>query len=39
MFAGKHICKSDTLMANLYANYKNEDGFLYLHYGEESVFG
>jgi GABA(A) receptor-associated protein len=39
LFCGTHMVKSDTLVSRLYQTRKDPDGFLYLTYSQESVFG
>lgn len=34
-----HIPKSSSLIRDLYREFKNEDGFLYITYSNENVFG
>ena len=36
---GGHFSKADEIRAQLYETYKNTDGFLYISYAEENVFG
>ena len=39
LFINGTIPSSSTLMIELYEKYKNEDGFLYITYNGENVFG
>ena len=39
LFAGTKLVKGDILVARLYELSKDKDGFLYLTYSQESVFG
>ena len=36
---GKHILKPSQRLEEVYVKYADEDGFLYLTYSEEQVFG
>lgn len=36
---GKHIMKSSASLDTLYEKYKDEDGFLYILYAEENIYG
>ena len=37
--AGQHIPSSTSTIAQIYEQYKNEDGFLYITYNGENTFG
>ena len=39
IFVNNTIPSSSTLMSNLYSQYKDPDGFLYLTYSGENTFG
>jgi len=39
LFIDGIIPSSSALIKNVYDNYKNEDGFLYVYYSGENVFG
>ena len=39
LFVSGNIPSSGSIMSVLYDNYKDEDGFLYISYSEENVFG
>ena len=39
LFVSGNIPSSGSIMSILYDNYKDEDGFLYISYSEENVFG
>lgn len=36
---GKYMVKGDTLMSQLYEKMRDPDGYLYIHYSGENVFG
>lgn len=36
---GKHILKANSSLISMYDNYKDEDGFLYILYAEENIYG
>jgi GABA(A) receptor-associated protein len=38
-FINGQIPTSSDLICNIYNTYKNDDGFLYIHYAEENTFG
>lgn len=39
IFIDGTIPPTSALIANIYANYKDEDGFLYVRYSNENTFG
>lgn len=39
LFVSNTVASSSSTMTELYDEYKNSDGFLYISYSEESVFG
>ena len=39
MASGKYILKQNTSIAEVYEQYRDEDGFLYLLYAEENIYG
>ena len=39
LFSGTKLMRSDHLVSHLYQHHKDADGFLYLTYSQESVFG
>ena len=39
LFCGQNMVKSDTLISKLYESKRDPDGFLYMTYSQESVFG
>ena len=36
---GRHLLKGDTLMAHVYESRKDQDGFLYITYTDETTLG
>ena len=36
---GKYVLKGDTLMSEVYENKKDQDGFLYISYTDETTLG
>jgi len=36
---GKYLLKQNALLSEVYEKYKDEDGFLYLVYAEEDIYG
>ncbi|CAI2376045.1 unnamed protein product [Moneuplotes crassus] len=36
---GKYMLKTDTLMTDIYEEYKDSDGFLYITYADENISG
>ena len=36
---GKHMMKPSSTLLSMYDKYKDEDGFLYVLYAEENVYG
>ena len=39
MADGKYILKQNASIEDIYTQYKDEDGFLYLLYAEENIYG
>lgn len=39
IFVGNTLPPITTLMAHIYKDHKDEDGFLYVHYSGEKTFG
>lgn len=39
LFVGGSIPPTSALIANVYESFKDEDGFLYVHYSKENTFG
>ena len=38
--AGKHLMKHDAMLSDIYEKYKDqEDGFLYIVYAQEQIYG
>ncbi|CAI2373192.1 unnamed protein product [Moneuplotes crassus] len=35
----KYLLKNDSLMTDIYQDYKDEDGFLYITYADENITG
>ena len=36
---GKYMLKSDSVLADVYLKHRDKDGFLYLVYTQENIFG
>jgi len=39
LFVGNNIVSSSSIIGNIYQTYKDSDGFLYIQYSKENVFG
>ena len=39
MAGGKHVLKQGSILEDVYLKHKDEDGFLYLVYAEENIYG
>ena len=39
MAGGKYVLKQGHILEDVYMKYKDEDGFLYLVYAEENIYG
>jgi len=39
LIAGRHMACGSTTMENIYAEHKDDDGFLYITYASQEVFG
>lgn len=36
---GKHVMKANASLVTMYDKYKDQDGFLYIVYAEENIYG
>jgi GABA(A) receptor-associated protein len=39
LMVDNRLCPSNALLSDIYGNYKDEDGFLYIVYSAENTFG
>ena len=39
MASGKYILKTSSMIGDVYEKFKDEDGFMYLVYAEENIYG